>query len=322
MTSAVKTEFGLIETYFNQQGSHREDVDLAIGDDGALMTVPDGHQLVVSTDTMVLGTHFLSDADPAWVGHKALSSNLSDIIAMGATPTWVSLALTLPAIDEQWLQGFCDGFFTLAKDYNVTLVGGDTTSGPLAITVTIHGTVPRGEAWLRCNAKVGDKIYVSAELGDSQAGLDYVLDPRLESDVKSTLLSRHFRRYPPLSLVKSLSGKICCALDISDGLIADLGHILKASQVGAVIDADKLPLSAELITHCEGDEQRAKQMALASGEEYALCFTAPAALELHDLPVHCIGHITDSAHLEITTAGKPVTWPLKGYDHFGKTDES
>ncbi len=336
MTTSIDSEFTLIERYFNQQRLQRDDVNLAIGDDGALMTLPVGHQLVVSTDTMVLGTHFLASARPEWVGHKALSSNISDIVAMGAKPCWVTLALTLPSIDEEWVAGFCRGFFALAERHNIQLVGGDTTSGPLAITVTIHGSVPAGEAWLRRSAKVGDNLYISHPLGDSKAGLEYVLNPeRLAipmtssavpvsidaqqvSEFQSLLLERHFCRYPPVELVDQLRGKIQCALDISDGLAADVGHVLKASKVGAEIDVDMLPLSTALIAHCYGDKIMAQQMALTSGEEYALCFTAPSDCDLSDLPVYRIGRVIEQPELRLVASGQPVTWQLEGYDHFGE----
>ncbi|WP_413110849.1 thiamine-phosphate kinase [Thaumasiovibrio sp. DFM-14] len=313
-----RNEFSLITHYFSRAVKADSGVDLAVGDDGALLSVPQGEQLVVSTDSLVAGTHFLVDANPVWVGHKALASNISDIVAMGATPRWVSLALTLPSVDEQWLTLFCEGFFALIERYNLTLVGGDTTQGPLSITVTIHGTVPNGKAWLRSGAQVGDDIYISAPLGESQAGLDYILDPDRRSDDKEYLIAQHFCRWPRAELVEQLRGKVNSALDISDGLVADLGHILTASSVGAELDINLLPLTGPLLRHSANNQELACRTALSSGEEYALCFTAPAMADLSAAQVYKIGRINDKAgQLTLLQEGIALNWSLDGYDHFG-----
>ena len=159
----MSSEFNLIDKFFVHGNLTREDVDLGIGDDCALVTVPENHQVAITTDTLAAGTHFLATANPISVGYKALASNLSDVAAMGAKPTWVSLALTLPEPDEEWLNGFCEGFFGLAKQHHVQLIGGDTTKGPLSITITVQGILPRGEALTRKGAKAGDDIYVTGD---------------------------------------------------------------------------------------------------------------------------------------------------------------
>ncbi|MGF1725053.1 thiamine-phosphate kinase [Photobacterium nomapromontoriensis] len=320
-------EFDLIARYFEHQAVKRKDVPLAIGDDCALLEVPSGCQLAVSTDSLVAGTHFLPDADPALVAHKALASNLSDLAAMGATPAWVSLALTLPEPDEAWLGKFCEGFFTLAEYYNVQLVGGDTTKGPLSITLTVHGFVPQGKALTRSGARSGDWIYVTGTLGDSAAGLALLLGQKQLDDpvLAATLVERHYRASPRILAGQALRGIASAALDISDGLVSDLGHILKRSGVAAVLEVDKLPLSCEL-TRFESDTVRAQQLALSSGEEYELCFTVPelnrgvvdTALVHSGVKATCVGQLRPGSGISLLQAGQPVNWQLHGYDHFAE----
>lgn len=318
-------EFDLIGRYFEHQNVKREDVDLAIGDDCALVRVPDGCQLAISTDSLVAGTHFLEDADPKLVAHKALASNLSDLAAMGATPAWVSLALTLPTFDEHWLNQFCEGFFQLAEQYNVQLIGGDTTKGPLSITLTVQGFVPNGQALTRGGAKVGDAIYVTGQLGDSAAGLALLLTdtPCHDLALSHALKERHFMMTPQVEAGIALRGIASAALDISDGLIADLGHIVKRSGVGAEIYIEQLPLSSELIAFCSTQEQ-AQQLALSSGEEYQLCFTVPKhqCIEIESLmmakgiQVSRIGQLTQSSGIVLLQQGEPIDWQVSGWDHF------
>lgn len=320
-------EFDLIARYFEHQAVKRKDVPLAIGDDCALLEVPLGSQLAVSTDSLVAGTHFLPEADPALVAHKALASNLSDLAAMGATPAWVSLALTLPEPDETWLAKFCEGFFALAEYYNVQLVGGDTTKGPLSITLTVHGFVPHGKALTRSGARSGDWVYVTGTLGDSAAGLALLLGQKQLDDptLAAALLDRHYLAQPRILAGQALRGIASAALDISDGLVSDLGHILKRSDVAAVLEVDKLPLSPELIQF-ESDMDRAQQLALSSGEEYELCFTVPelnrgavdTALAHCGVKATCIGQLRPGSGITLLKAGKPVDWQLHGYDHFAE----
>jgi len=233
-------EFGLIEKYFDRP-SERADVILAVGDDCAILAPPDEQQLAVSVDTLVSGVHFFPDTDPRGLGHKALAVNLSDLAACGAKPAWCSLALTLPSIDEGWLSGFSAGFWGLARQHNISLIGGDTTQGPLSITVQVIGTTPRGKALLRSGAKANDLIYVSGPIGNAGLGLMgrqgawEIKDPALFMALETPT--------PRIALGLSLLGIASACIDISDGLAADLGHILERSQVGAEIDWDQLPLS-------------------------------------------------------------------------------
>lgn len=323
----MANEFDLIARYFENQAVKRKDVPLAIGDDCALLEVPNGSQLAVSTDSLVAGTHFLADADPSWIAHKALASNLSDLAAMGATPAWVSLALTMPQPDETWLAGFCKGFFALAEYYNVQLVGGDTTKGPLSITLTVHGFIPTGKALTRSGARSGDWIYVTGNLGDSAAGLALLLGQKTVDDpaLAATLLERHHKAEPRILAGQALRGLASSALDISDGLISDLGHILKRSGVAAEIDVDKLPLSPELIAF-EPERDTALQLALASGEEYELCFTVPeqnrgavdTALARSGVRATCIGQLRPGQGITLVRKSQPLSWKLHGYDHFAE----
>lgn len=321
----AKNEFDIIKHYFAQQQLQRDDVALAIGDDCALVNVPVDFSVAVSTDSLVAGTHFLADADPASVAYKALASNLSDLAAMGATPAWVSLALTLPTIDETWLAPFCHSFFELANQYNIQLIGGDTTKGPLSITLTVQGLVPRGQALTRSGAQVGDDIYVTGDLGDSAAGLALILQQQhCDQHLAATLIERHFKASPRVNVGEALRGIASAALDISDGVVADVQHIAARSNVAIEIEVEQLPLSAELLAFCDGDRQQAQQLALSSGEEYELCFTASAAnrdalkvaLAHTNIKYTCIGKVKTGSGLSLLQSGKPLTWQLFGWDHF------
>ncbi|PMN71802.1 thiamine-phosphate kinase [Enterovibrio norvegicus] len=317
-------EFDLIHRYFKAQPVVRKDVVLGIGDDAAVISLPENSQLVVTTDSLVAGTHFLADADPVNVAHKALASNLSDLAAMGAVPAWCSLALTMPSPDETWLAGFCDGFYKLAEYYNVQLIGGDTTKGPLSITITLQGIVPAGTAIRRDGAKAGDWLYVTGNLGDSAAGLDVILSGNAPStELEETLLNRHYYSQPRVLAGQALRAVASSALDISDGLAADLSHILKASGVSAVINTEALPVSDELLEYA-GSAENAAKMALSSGEEYELCFTVPeshrgaidTALAHTNTPVTCIGQVRHGEGLQLRWQGQAVDWQLAGWDHF------
>ncbi|WP_038183438.1 thiamine-phosphate kinase [Vibrio rhizosphaerae] len=318
-------EFRLIDRFFKQRQTQRKDVQLGIGDDCAIVKVPEQVRLAISTDTMVSGTHFLPEADPAWVAHKALVSNLSDLAAMGATPAWCTLALTLPETDTVWLDRFCDAFFELASYYNIQLIGGDTTRGPLSITLTVHGFVPEAHALTRRGAKVGDWIYVTGTLGDSKAGLELILSAAQDRDeVSQTLEKRHYFATPRILAGQSLLKQASAAIDISDGLIADIQHILTESGVGASIDVSRLPISEALLQYVDGDLVKAQQYALTSGEEYELCFTVSednkgslaSALSHCDTPLTCIGQIRPQGQWELHHEGNPLSWVLAGYDHF------
>ncbi|MDA0127088.1 thiamine-phosphate kinase [Vibrio sp. MarTm2] len=317
-------EFNLIEKYFVGRQKQRNDVLLAAGDDCALVQVPQGLSVAISTDTLVAGTHFLADADPALVAHKALASNISDLAAMGATPAWVSFALTMPEPDEAWLAPFCESFFSLADYFGIQLIGGDTTKGPLSLTLTVQGLVNPEKALRRNGARVGDRIYVTGNLGDSKAGLDVILSAQQEDKpYASELEQRHYLSSPRVLVGQALLGLASSAIDISDGLISDLKHILKRSNVGASIDVSTLPVSNELVQFL-GSAEQAQQYALSSGEEYELCFTVPeqnlgaieSALAHCGTQITCIGQIRPEGMFDIHSQGKALDWTLSGYDHF------
>ncbi|MDR9827563.1 thiamine-phosphate kinase [Vibrio sp. FNV 38] len=320
----MTSEFNLINKYFVGRQSQRRDVLLAAGDDCALVEMPKNVSIAISTDTLVAGTHFLADAPPDWIAHKALASNLSDLAAMGATPAWVSLALTMPEPNEDWLAPFCDAFFKLADYFGVQLIGGDTTKGPLSITLTVQGFVPQERALRRSGAKVGDWVYVTGTLGDSKAGLDVVLDAKnRHKPYADDLLYRHFHAMPRVLVGQAMLPYASAAIDISDGLISDIQHILKASQVGVSLDVDTLPLSKELVQFVE-NKQMAQQYALTSGEEYELCFTVPeehkgtieSATAHCGVKITCIGQVRPQENFELHATGEPLDWIISGYDHF------
>ncbi|KGY13553.1 thiamine monophosphate kinase [Vibrio tubiashii] len=317
-------EFNLIEKYFVGRQSQRNDVLLAAGDDCALVQVPQGLSVAISTDTLVSGTHFLADANPAWVAHKALASNISDLAAMGATPAWVSFALTMPEPDEAWLAPFCDAFFDLADYYDIQLIGGDTTKGPLSLTLTVQGLVDPDKALRRDGAQVGDWVYVTGDLGDSKAGLDVVLDTSLRTKpCAAELEKRHYLSTPRVLVGQALLDLASSAIDISDGVISDIKHILNRSQVGVALDVSALPVSNELVEFL-GSNTLARQYALSSGEEYELCFTVPeqnkgsltSSLAHCGAKVTCIGQIRPQGTFELHNNGQPIDWDLSGYDHF------
>ncbi len=318
-------EFSLIARYFDRTRSARRDVETGIGDDCALLTVPDKQVLAISTDTLVSGIHFLADIDPADLACKALAVNLSDLAAMGADPAWLTLALTLPQVDEDWLQVFSDSLFERLNYYDMQLIGGDTTRGPLSMTLGIHGFVPAGRALKRSGAEPGDWIYVTGTPGDSAAGLA-ILQKTLQVDNREQadyLVSRHLRPTPRILQGQALRGLASSAIDLSDGLASDLLHILKASGCGARIHLDALPLSEALTANVSPEQ--ALRWALSGGEDYELCFTVPernrGALDvaLGNLGARwtCIGQVTALADgINYMMGEKPVTMELKGYDHF------
>jgi len=262
-------EFDVIARYFDRYKHSRRDVQLGIGDDCALLTVAEKQVLAISTDTLVEGTHFLPTIDPADLAYKALAVNISDLAAMGADPAWLSLALTLPKVDEPWLAAFSDSLFEQLNYYDMQLIGGDTTRGSLSLTLTVHGLVPAGRALTRSGARVGDWIYVSGTLGDSAAGLA-LLQNRLtvtDEDDRRALLARHLRPQPRVLHGQALRDLANAAIDISDGLVSDLGHILKASACGARIDLDAIPYSDAMRRQVAPEQ--ALKWALTGGEDYA-----------------------------------------------------
>ena len=313
-------EFALIDLIRKRCHATRADVRLGIGDDAALLVVPAGKLLAVSTDTLVAGLHFPRVATAHDVGWKALAVNLSDLAAMGAEPAWATLALTLPGADARWVEEFADGFAELARRHRVALVGGDTTQGPLSITVTIHGLVPDGAALARSGAHLGDGVYVTGTLGDAAAGLRLLQSGRTQS---AYLLGRLNRPTPRVEQGLILRGRASACIDVSDGLAADLGHICDASGVAAQIDADALPASSELAAAFDAPTRHEFQ--LAGGDDYELCFTAPDAVasdllrELADsgCGATCIGRIVAGANVGVHDAsGNPVSVPRRGWEHF------
>jgi thiamine-monophosphate kinase len=277
----------------------------------------------MSVDTLVAGVHFPETTAPAAIGHKALAVNLSDLAAMGAAPAWATLALTLPGADAAWLTAFGEGFFALAQEHNVALVGGDTTHGPLSITVQVTGFVPPGQALTRAGARPGEGVYVTGTLGDAGAGLALVqgrlAPPPAGSDY---LQARLDRPTPRLAAGQALRGLAGAAIDISDGLAADLGHILTASGVGAELEVARLPLSPAL-QHCGVAEPW--RLALSAGDDFELCFTLAAEQEVEalarlaalDCPCTRVGTIIAAPGLCCRDAdGQAVTLATAGYDHF------
>ena len=319
-------EFSLIARYFDRVKSARFDVETGIGDDCALLNIPEKQTLAISTDTLVSGIHFLPDIDPADLAYKALAVNVSDLAAMGADPAWLTLALTLPSVDESWLKAFSDSLFEQLDYYDMQLIGGDTTKGPLSMTLGIHGYVPIGRALKRSGAKPGDWIYVTGTPGDSAAGLAILQNRLTVSDETDNayLVKRHLRPTPRILQGQALRDLASSAIDLSDGLVSDLGHILKASECGARIDLDALPYSEAMQRHVDGEQ--AMRWGLSGGEDYELCFTVPelnrgaldVALGHLGVPFTCIGQMSaDVDGMHFQRGGDVVTFDYKGFDHFG-----
>lgn len=323
-------EFDLISTYFTQRWPNRADVELGVGDDGAILNVPEENQLVVVTDTMVSGVHFDEQTPARAIGHKIAAVNLSDLAAMGAEPAWLSLAITLPEVDHEWLTSFSHGLREICDYYDCQLVGGDTTRGPLSVTLTAHGLLPKGHALRRNGAKPGDWIYVSGTLGDAGLALACQQQRCKVSDSHyRRVLERLYFPSPRVALGQNLRDVASSAIDISDGLQADLGHILKASNVGARLDVDEIPLSMALTESVTAD--LAIQFALSSGDDYELCFTVPESrrgvfdtlMARHPAKPTCIGRVTsEPGKLRLERDGEPWQGPeadtesVGGYEHF------
>ncbi|MDE2247275.1 MAG: thiamine-phosphate kinase [Xanthomonadaceae bacterium] len=271
-------EFDLIELIRQRTAQARDDVRLGIGDDAAVLAVPAGQELLVAIDTLVESVHFPRGTAAADIGWKALAVNLSDLAAMGATPAWALLALTLPQADPAFVEGFAAGFAQLAQPHRLALVGGDTTQGPLCISVAVHGFVPPGRALTRAGASVGDAVLVTGTLGDAAAGLHALQQPRRDDDpharARDFLIARLNRPQPRLAAGTALRAQASACIDISDGLLADLGHLCRASGVGAEIDAALLPRSPALLQR--HDDATALHFALGGGDDYELCFSVPA----------------------------------------------
>jgi thiamine-monophosphate kinase len=307
------SEFSLIDRFFKQQQVKNPSTRIGIGDDCALMAIPEGYDLAVTTDTMVENVHFFAGSDAGDLGHKLLAVNLSDLASMGARPVSVTLALTLPSVDENWLQAFSSGFLALAERYNVDLIGGDTTSGPLTLTVQAMGLVPRGQALLRSNAKPGDFIYMTGLLG--QAGLGLKIKQGYQCSDPEAALRRFNAPIPQVEAGLQLAGIANACIDISDGLAGDLAHILEQSQVGACLDWDALPLSEEVLAYIQqtGDWT----MPLVAGDDYELCFTVSPD-QVSKLSMNCkkIGIIESEPGLRLNKSGQTQPLKVQGFEHF------
>ena len=319
-------EFDLIARYFTRAPRHAV---LGVGDDCALLQPQPGMQWAVSCDMLVDGRHFLSTTPPARLGHKALAVNLSDLAACGAKPVAFTLAWALPHLDEAWLQGFSQGLWALADEHGCELVGGDTTQGPLNICITVFGEVPPGDALLRQHAQAGDDIYVSGTVGDARLALEVFRGTwRLEAEHFETARIRMEQPTPRVALGQALRGVANAAIDISDGLVGDLGHILKRSKVGAVLTTDWVADSAAISSAMQTlPLSRRLDYALAGGDDYELLFTAApdqadAVQEAANdcgVPVTCIGRIMPTPGLQVMDAqGVAMSRRFASFDHFAR----
>jgi thiamine-monophosphate kinase len=314
-------EFEVIERYFTRP-DRDPDVLLGVGDDAAVLAV-DG-LTAVTVDTLVAGVHFPDGIPPSLLGYRVMAVNLSDLAAMGAEPRWCTLALTLPKPDEAWLDGFSRGLFELAERYGVSLVGGDITRGPLSITLQLMGRVERGRVLTRGGGHVGDDVYVTGTLGDSAAGIALITE-RVEAAAGSAaaaLKERFYRPVPRVEAGLALRSLATAAIDVSDGLLADLGHICERSGCGAVVESESVPVSAELLSMFP--PQIALAHALGGGEDFELCFTAPpsrlqqieTALEGTGVTPKRIGQLVAGSGVVCTRDGEPFQPQKSGYRHF------
>ena len=316
-------EFDLIKRFFADQAVNRKDVILGIGDDCALIQPAERQHIAVTTDTLVAGVHFPNETAPRAIGHKVIAVSLSDLAAMGAEPTWLSLALTIPKADEAWLTEFCAGLFELCEYFNVQLIGGDTTQGPLSITVTAQGLTPVDRHITRAGAKVGDWLYVTGEIGDAALALQHILgNVAIESVFKDQILTKLDYPKPRVLAGQTLREYASSAIDISDGLISDLEHICKASKVGANLVLDALPIST--IMRDTVSEEKAIELALTGGDDYELLFTVSEDNKVgmettfthSGIKFSCIGQINATEKITTTLNNKPSEINSKGFEHF------
>lgn len=328
-------EFALIDRYFARP---TPSAVLGPGDDCALLQPTPGKQLAVTTDMMVAGTHFLPDTNPKNLGWKALAVNLSDLAAMGATPRWVTLAGALPAADEAWIAGFAEGFFACAQEYSVDVVGGDTTRGPLNLCITALGEIEPGAALRRDGAQIGDQIWVSGRPGLAALGLAQLQGKiELPAPWPRLCIAALEKPRPRVALGQALLGVASAAIDVSDGLLADLGHICERSNCAAAIKLVQLPSLRDLAGSGDGYNadlrRQALECQLAGGDDYELCFTAPGTASLDiariaarlELPLWNIGEIVAGTTGEVTVFdpdGQPVSFTQHGYDHFAPAAQS
>ena len=318
-------EFELIKRFFTEQAIKRKDVLLGIGDDCAIVTPPKYQNIAITTDTLVAGVHFPHQTSARAIGHKSIAVSLSDLAAMGAEPAWISLAITIPEIDIKWVEEFCSGVFDLCEFYNVQLIGGDTTQGPLSITVTAQGLTPIDKHITRSGAKAGDWIYVTGEIGDAALALKHVFNEvNVASEYKDKIRKKLDFPRPRILVGQALREYATSAIDLSDGLISDLGHICSSSKVGANIVLDDLPIS-DALRHSV-DIEKAFNIALVGGDDYELLFTASednkvgmeTALSHLSCGITRIGQLNSSGKITTTLNSKPVSFDAKSFEHFSQ----
>jgi len=316
-------EFELIKHFFTEQAVKRKDVLLGIGDDCAVVSSTENQDIVVTTDTLVAGVHFPLGTSAKAIGHKAVAVNLSDIAAMGAKPSWISLAITLPEVNDEWLTEFCAGAFELCEYYNVQLIGGDTTQGPLSITITAQGLTPEGKYLSRSGAKSGDWLYATGELGDAALALQHHKKQLLlECEIAEQVQKKLDYPKPRVLAGQALREYASAAIDISDGMLADLGHICQASNVGANVVLDAIPMSDAMNKSQLFDD--AINFALNGGDDYELLFTVSednkvgmeTALSHAGVKISCIGQINASRTISTTLDNKAVPINGSGFQHF------
>lgn len=321
----MKSEFDIIKKYFTFSDL-REDVLIAGGDDCACVSVPENKQLLVTTDTLISGVHFPAETSPEDIAYKAIMVNLSDLAAMGAVPTWVTLAISLPEVDEDWLRKFSKSLSEVLKRFNVSLIGGDTTKGALSITVQAMGLSVKDKLLRRDQAKPGDKIYLTGHIGDAAIGLQ-VLSDKLDDENLYPCIARLNRPEARVEFSEELTSCSACAIDISDGLIADLGHVVEASDCGAQVYLSRIPISVSSRYYFDHYNDGAIDwtMLLTRGDDYELCFTSGSESESeishlaskHDLKISCIGEIIKEKELKFIDAdGELEKFINSGFKHF------
>ncbi|MEM9242914.1 MAG: thiamine-phosphate kinase [Pseudomonadota bacterium] len=305
------SEFDVISRFFTPS-DYRSDIKLGVGDDAAIVTIPDDQELVISTDTLVETIHFLPDIRAEDLAYRSLAVNLSDLAAMGAEPAWCMLSLTLPHSDDAWLHSFSQQFFTTAKAYQLDLIGGNLSRGPLAVTLQIAGYVPKGQALTRHQAKPGDIIFVTGQFGLAAAGLDVLKQVNKDqkqhlNEAQQRAVAAFLRPQPRITEALAIRDIASSCIDISDGLLVYLRHMTTASKVGAVIDIDNIPVTTLL----------SPKQAITAGEDYQLCFTVPPSVA-STLPISAvaIGHIEAQTGLRLYQAGKKIDMTIEGYRHF------
>ena len=324
----MPSEFEIIRQYFTSSVSNasRSDVTLGIGDDAAILQVPEQHELIQSVDTLVEGVHFPIETSPQDIAYKALAVNLSDMAAMGAEPAWFTLAISLPAVNEDWLKSFSESFSDIAKKYNIQLVGGDTTNGPFTISITMNGFVPSGKALMRKNAQIKDKVYVSGTIGDAALALaEWQGQCLLSEESREYLKGRLNRPTPQIKLGLLLRDYATACIDISDGLIADLGHIIDSSGVGAKVNFEDIPRSSEFNSNLT-DDSLIIPLVLSGGDDYELCFTIPSSKQAEfeskvnemGILVKCIGEIEPEKGVRCFLKNEEIELQTTGYNHFNE----